>query len=175
MSMPSISTSSGSPRKGSRTSGSTPSGPEISRSTGIRSPARRASGPRTDIRIASPSEIGKWPVIGTSPVEGLWPKTPLKKAGSLIEPAKSVPIPVADPAVDVVGLGAGLVEALDDDGVEPAPLERLDVTVDDLAGAHLALADRPRQIERGALGELASPNRHGHNHLRAPSAPLHAS
>ena len=67
------------------------------RSTGIRSSARRAIGPTTDIAIASPSEMGKWPVIGTTPREVLWPKTPLKKAGRRIEPAKSVPIPIGDP------------------------------------------------------------------------------
>ena len=36
---------------------------------------------------------GKWPVWGTRQPVGLWPKTPLKKAGIRIEPPKSVPIP----------------------------------------------------------------------------------
>lgn len=69
----------------------------MSRRTGIRSSARRASGPIDSSRAASPSVEGNWPVFGTRSADGLWPKTPLKNAGSRIEPAMSDPSPNGTP------------------------------------------------------------------------------
>ena len=36
-------------------------------------------------------------MFGTRPGDGLWPKTPLKNAGSRIEPAMSEPRPTGEP------------------------------------------------------------------------------
>ena len=74
-----------------------PSGPAMICRAGIRSSARRASGPSESIRVTSPSAAGKWPVLGTIQAEHLWPNTPLKKAGRRIEPAMSDPRPIGDP------------------------------------------------------------------------------
>jgi hypothetical protein len=63
----------------------------------MRSSHRRAIGPAVSIRAASPSATGNWPVFGMTPHEGLWPKTPLKKAGSRIEPPMSDPSPNGEP------------------------------------------------------------------------------
>ena len=91
---PSIETSDGSPSSTSATVESTPSGPASAWTTGHRSSARRASGPIPSSRDPiSPFGAGKWPVWGTRLPVGLWPNTPLKKAGMRIEPPKSVPIP----------------------------------------------------------------------------------
>ena len=49
------------------------------------------------MNAASPAVDGNWPVFGTSPGDGLWPKTPLKNAGTRIEPAMSEPRPTGDP------------------------------------------------------------------------------
>ena len=45
----------------------------------------------------TPCATGIWPLFETNPVEGLWPKIPLKKAGILIEPPTSDPMPIGDP------------------------------------------------------------------------------
>ena len=73
----------------------------MARSTGIRSPARRASGPIESRRSASPAALGNWPVLGTRPGVGLWAKIPLKKAGSRIEPPMSLPRPIGEPPLPI--------------------------------------------------------------------------
>ena len=88
---------SGSPSVRSVQRGSLPSGPAIRRVTGIRSSAYRVSGPSESMNAASPSVVGNWPVFGTSPGDGLWPKQPLKNAGSRIEPPMSEPRPTGEP------------------------------------------------------------------------------
>ena len=62
--------------------------------------AGAASGPRRGARAgrcraarAALVGVGYWPVCGTRPPVGLWPKTPLKNAGMRIEPPMSVPRP----------------------------------------------------------------------------------
>ena len=67
------------------------------RVTGIRSSAWRASGPSVSMNAASPSVLGYCPVLGTSPGDGLCPKTPLKNAGTRIEPPMSEPSPTGEP------------------------------------------------------------------------------
>ena len=67
------------------------------RSSGIRSSARRASGPIASIRAASPLLDGHIPVLGISPADGLWPNTPQNSAGIRIEPPMSAPTPKTDP------------------------------------------------------------------------------
>ncbi len=49
------------------------------------------------MNAASPSVFGNWPVFGTRPGDGLCPKTPLKNAGTRIEPAMSDPSPTGEP------------------------------------------------------------------------------
>jgi hypothetical protein len=66
-------------------------------STGMRSSARRASGPSESILVTSPSAAGKCPELGTTQAEHLCPNTPLKNAGRRIEPPMSLPRPIGDP------------------------------------------------------------------------------
>ena len=67
------------------------------RSSGIRSSARRASGPVPSILPESPAVGGHRPVFGTRPDDGLWPNTPQNSAGIRIEPAMSDASPNGDP------------------------------------------------------------------------------
>ena len=74
-----------------------------------------------------------------------------------------------DPAVDLVSLGPGRVEAGRDDRVHAwiATLDQLDVRLDDVARAQLAGANRCGEVERGPLGDLAG--LHGGRHPRQPN------
>ena len=77
-----------------------------------------------------------------------------------------------DVGVGVVGVRAGRVVAVDDDGVDALvhALEALDVGVDDLARARLARPDRAREVRRGAFGERLAWREDGHR-PRVPSRP----
>ena len=66
------------------------------RSTAMRSSARRTSGPQVTKRSTSLRAGGWLPVLGTMPPVGLWPNTPLKKAGMRIEPPTSEPSPIGE-------------------------------------------------------------------------------
>jgi hypothetical protein len=73
------------------------------------------------------------------------------------EQRRQVLVAGGDAGVGGVGLGARLLEAVADDGVEAAALEHLDVGLDHLARGRLTGADRPGELERGALGEGLCP------------------
>ena len=49
------------------------------------------------VRRICPDGIGKCPVIGTSPGEGRWPKTPFTNAGTRTEPPMSEPSAIGAP------------------------------------------------------------------------------
>ena len=51
--------------------------------------------------MTSPSALGKWRVLGTTHSVALCPNTPLKKAGSRIEPPMSVPRPIGEPPAPI--------------------------------------------------------------------------
>ena len=69
-------------------------GRRSTRRTGIRSSARRASGPVASSRASRARwGPGSGRCAGRARRCGLWPKTPLKNAGSRIEPPMSVPSP----------------------------------------------------------------------------------